>query len=266
MNRQTHESDTRQLLVPDPANYRRRDLLALRFYPPLLLLATVTAAAFCVLYLRKPTTIVVQAVAGGAPRSVMAADRANMPDGTNSPMGPEPAKSRDLPSAAPSTNIAPATPPPEVTRSGEIPLLPAIDHLPGEANARPANGPAVPREAPGHSAGSENPSSSASSPNVPTSRFVPTSLTVRQTIYLHPPAVPQGVSTTLEFPVFHRAGTLRWSDAQRARCEELLQRLKSHQQECLRLRVESAELLDAWNAILRESSPIPAVESQPAQP
>ena len=244
---------------PISANYRRTDLLALKFYPPLLLLATATAAAFCFLYLTKPTTIQVHPTGTDllpGPKST-GTDLLSSSKSAGTDLLPGPKSTgTDLLSSPKSTGTDPET------AVQQASLLPAADHLPGDVPT--LEQPTIAASAPSQTTSTVGSASGVTAPNLP-SPFVPTPFTIHQPVMLHPPVVESSVTTTVEFPAFFRAGTLRWTPALRIRAETILVRLKTHQQECLRLRMESAELLDAWNEILRDSSPPIQPEPEPVQ-
>lgn len=59
----------------------------------------------------------------------------------------------------------------------------------------------------------------------------------------------------LEVPVLYRSRNLRWTPAEVAAARQLLIRLADYQDKSRTLRLEGAELLDAWNRLVGQSIP-----------
>lgn len=59
----------------------------------------------------------------------------------------------------------------------------------------------------------------------------------------------------LDVPVLYQSRNLRWTPAEVAAARELLIRLSDYQEKSRTLRLEGAELLDAWNHLVEQSIP-----------
>ncbi len=193
--------------------------------PVLLVLSTLLAATFCILYLTKPVV------------RIVAAD----------PTRPAPAN--PIPTATPAAPTAPD----RVARSSPTakPAKPAAPSTP--AADAPASGAPLPAD-PADLAGAGAPKSS------PDAEFEETNLKVQHVLSVVAPDGEIGRVVT-EVPVLYQTRTLRWDQAQVAAARNLLAALQAHQQKARALRAEGIALLDAWQALVAGSIPTPALRA-----
>ncbi len=191
--------------------------------PVLLVLSTLLAATFCILYLTKPVVRIVAA----------------------EPTRPAPAN--------PATATAPATPaaPDRADRSSPT-AEPAAPDAPS-APAAPASGAPLPADpADLAAAGASKPS--------PDAEFEETNLKVQHVLSVVAPEGELG-RVVAEVPVLYQTRTLRWDQAQVAAARNLLAALQAHQQKARALRAEGIALLDAWQTLVGSSIPAPALRA-----
>lgn len=193
--------------------------------PVLLVVSTLLAAAFCILYLTKP----VVRIAAAEPTRPAPAD-------------PTPAAAPAAP--APTDLTAPAA---ETTAPDEpaAPSAPAAD--------APASGAPLPADpADLAAAGATRPS--------PDAKFEETNLKVQHVLSVVAPEGEIGRVVT-EVPVIYQTRTLRWDQTQVAAARNLLAALQAHQQKARALRAEGIALLDAWQALVAGSIPAAALRA-----
>ncbi len=119
------------------------------------------------------------------------------------------------------------------TPSVAVALMPAKDQLPGETITNDT--------APGLSSS-------------PVAAFEQTNLRIQHVLTAEAPG-GHLAKIDIDVPVLYRSRNLRWTAAEVADARALLARLADYQEKSRTLRVEGAELLDAWNRLVERSIP-----------
>ncbi len=201
-----------------PRNARMTNVPRSKAYPWLLVISTLIAGVFCLLYITKPVIIT-------AP-SVPLPSKLPPPDTQAVGSEMKDAVVKPVPNA--------------VERPAQEDLLPAGDQLPGDPSpqARPISPAARPNL----------PAIAASSPTEETNLRIQHILTAE---------APGGHldRIDLEVPVLYHSRNLRWTPEDITRARQLMIRLMDYQEKSRALRLEGAELLDAWNALVNKSIP-----------
>lgn len=200
-----------------PKNVRAANVHRSSAYPWLLVISTLIAGVFCLLYITKP--VIITAPASAMPAKVTP---------TAQTVGVEIKDAVTKPAADP------------VVKPAQEPLLPAGDQLPGDPS--PELRPASPTARP------SLPAVAASSPTEETNLRIQHILTAE---------APGGHldRIDLEVPVLYHSRNLRWTPEDVTRARELMIRLMDYQEKSRALRLEGAGLLDAWNALINKSIP-----------
>jgi hypothetical protein len=115
-------------------------------------------------------------------------------------------------------------------------LMPDKDRLPGE---KPAVGSAT---------------SASLHAGAATAAFEHTNLRIQHVLTAESPGGHLS-KIDLDVPVLYQSRNLRWTPAEVAAARELLIRLADYQEKSRSLRLEGAELLDAWNRLVEQSIP-----------
>lgn len=211
---------------PYPKNVRVTNVPRSKAYPWLLVTSTLIAGIFCMLYITKPVIITAPSVSL-PPKAVPAVQ----------------------PLAVKTENPATEPVPDATRRPAPESLLPAGDQLPGDAasETRPAS-----------------PTTRPALPAVPASN--PTEETNLRIQHILTAEAPGGHldRIDLEVPVLYHSRNLRWTPDDVTRARALMIRLMDYQEKSRALRLEGAELLDAWNALINKS--IPASELRADSP
>jgi hypothetical protein len=95
----------------------------------------------------------------------------------------------------------------------------------------------------------------AAPPSSQTTAFEQTNLRIQHLLTAEAPG-GHLAKIDIEVPVLYRSRNLRWTPEEVAEARALLNRLTDYQEKSQTLRAESAELLDAWNALVERSIPV----------
>lgn len=120
-------------------------------------------------------------------------------------------------------------------------ILPSGENLPGEPVILPVS-----------------PGSALASPSE--SQFEETNIRIQHVLTAESPDGEVN-RIILDVPVLYQSRQLRWSDEEAAMARDILQRLNDYQDKTRALRLEGAELLDAWNQLVEASIPVESLRA-----